>query len=165
MRTYVSADLQIACDTADVPAKNEIEGCLSAVLSEDRSAPAGALEISIRVVDEAESQALNLQYRGMDRPTNVLSFPLDLPDVGVWPEGTPVPLGDLVICAPVVAREAGEQGKDLAAHWTHMLVHGMLHLLGYDHETEIQAETMESLEIRILQTQDVKNPYEDNGLT
>jgi len=165
MNRCVSADLQIACEVADVPAKNEIEACLSAVLSEVRPVPAGASEISVRVVDEAESQALNLQYRGKDRSTNVLAFSIDLPDTGAWPEGTAVPLGDLVICAPVVARQAAEQGKDVAAHWRHMLVHGMLHLLGYDHETEIQAETMEALEIRVLQALGVKNPYEDNGLT
>jgi len=69
-------------------------------------------------------------------------------------------LGDLVICAPVVAREADEQGKNLGAHWSHMLVHGMLHLLGYDHETDTQAATMEAIEIRILQARGVKNPYE-----
>lgn len=162
MNTRISADLQIACEATEVPGKDEIEACLSAVLRIDGSAPAGASGISIRVVDEAESRALNLHYRGKDRSTNVLAFSVDLPDIGAWPESTPVPLGDLVICAPVVVREAAEQGKDLAAHWTHMLVHGMLHLLGYDHESEDQADTMEVLEIRILQDQGVKNPYEDN---
>ena len=161
MNTGVSADLQIACKATGVPPKKEIEDWLSRVLAEARSSPAGASEISIRVVDELESRTLNLNYRGKDQSTNVLAFPVDLPDIGAWPEGTAIPLGDLVICAPVVAREAGEQGKDLAAHWSHMLVHGMLHLLGYDHETDVQAETMEALEIRILQAQGVENPYED----
>ncbi len=161
MNTGVSADLQIACEATGVPPKKDIEAWLARVLAETRSSPDGASEISIRVVDEVESQALNLNYRGKDQPTNVLAFPVDLPDIGAWPEGTAIPLGDLVICAPVVAREAGEQGKDLAAHWSHMLVHGMLHLLGYDHETESQAETMEALEIRILQGQGVINPYEE----
>jgi len=160
MNAGVSADLQITCDATGVPAKKEIEDWLCRVLAETRSSPAGDSEISIRVVDEAESQTLNLNYRGKDRSTNVLAFPVDLPDIGAWPEGTAIPLGDLVICAPVVAREADEQGKNLGAHWSHMLVHGMLHLLGYDHETDTQAATMEALEIRILQGRGVKNPYE-----
>lgn len=161
MNTGVSADLQIVCEATGVPPKKDIEVWLARVLAETQSSLAGASEISIRVVDEVESQALNLNYRGKDQSTNVLAFPVALPDIGDWPEGMAIPLGDLVICAPVVAREAGEQGKDLAAHWSHMLVHGMLHLLGYDHETENQAETMEALEIRILQGQGVKNPYEE----
>ena len=161
MNTGVSADLQVACEATGVPPTKEIEAWLVRVLNETRSSPASASELSIRIVDEAESQALNLEYRGKDQSTNVLAFPVDLPDIGAWPEGTPIPLGDLVICAPVVAREASEQGKGLAAHWSHMLVHGMLHLLGYDHETDTQAEKMEALEVRILQSQGVKNPYED----
>ena len=118
-------------------------------------------EVSIRIVGETESREMNLNYRHKDFSTNVLAFPSDLPEIEDWPEDTPVPLGDLVICAPVVEREAAEQGKDLAHHWGHMLVHGTLHLLGYDHQTDAQARKMESIEARILDFGGVPNPYED----
>ena len=118
-------------------------------------------EVSIRIVGEAESREMNLNYRRKDFSTNVLAFPSGLPEFEDWPEDTPVPLGDLVICASVVEREAAEQGKDLAHHWGHMLVHGTLHLLGYDHQTDAQAQKMESIEARILDSGGVPNPYED----
>ena len=118
-------------------------------------------EISIRIVGETESREMNLNYRHKDFSTNVLAFPSGLPKIEDWPEDTPVPLGDLVICAPVVEREAAEQGKDLAHHWGHMLVHGTLHLLGYDHQTDAQAQKMETIEARILDSGGVPNPYED----
>jgi len=115
-------------------------------------------DLAIRVVDEAEGRRLNLRYRGKDKPTNVLSFPADLPE-GL-PEGVRLPLlGDLVICAPVVAREAREQGKSLAAHYAHMTVHGTLHLLGLDHENDRDAARMEQLEREILATLGVADPY------
>lgn len=111
-------------------------------------------ELSVRIVDEDESQALNLQYRGKDKPTNVLSFPCELPD------GVELPLlGDLVICAQVVAKEALEQGKVLHAHWAHMVVHGTLHLLGYDHIEDGEAEEMEAIEIQVLLELGYPNPY------
>ncbi len=114
-----------------------------------------ATEVSIRIVDADEGQALNLQYRGRDYATNVLSFPADLPP------GVNLPLiGDLVICAPVVAREAAEQGKTAAHHWAHMTVHGTLHLLGYDHIDDAEAEAMEALETRILAGLGIPDPYE-----
>ena len=119
-------------------------------------------EVSIRIVGETESREMNLNYRRKDSATNVLAFPSGLPEIEDWPEDTPVPLGDLVICAPVVEREAAEQGKDLAHHWGHMLVHGTLHLLGYDHETDAQAQKMESIEAKILDSGGVPNPYEDD---
>jgi len=119
-------------------------------------------EVSIRIVDELESREMNLNYRSKDSSTNVLAFPSGLPEIEGWPEDTPVPLGDLVICAPVVEREAAEQGKDLAHHWRHMLVHGTLHLLGYDHQTDAQALKMESIEVKILDSGGVPNPYEDD---
>jgi len=114
-----------------------------------------ATEVAIRIVDADEGQALNLQYRGRDYATNVLSFPADLPP------GVNLPLiGDLVICAPVVAREAAEQGKTAAHHWAHMTVHGTLHLLGYDHIDDAEAEAMEALETRILAGLGIPDPYE-----
>jgi probable rRNA maturation factor len=113
-----------------------------------------ATEVAIRIVDVGEGQALNLQYRGRDYATNVLSFPAELPP------GVDLPLiGDLVICAPVVTREAAEQGKKPAAHWAHMTIHGTLHLLGYDHIEEAEAEAMEALETRILAGLGIADPY------
>jgi len=112
-------------------------------------------ELSIRIVDAEEGQSLNLQYRGKDYATNVLSFPVELPP------GVDLPLiGDLVICAPVVTREAAEQGKKATDHWAHLTVHGTLHLLGYDHIDEAEAETMEALETRVLAGLGIADPYE-----
>ncbi len=114
----------------------------------------GTASVSIRVTGEEESRRLNADYRGKDRPTNVLSFPCDpLPGV---PERL---LGDLVICAPVVEREAAEQGKPVAAHAAHMVVHGMLHLLGHDHQTDAEAERMEAKEREILAGLGFPDPY------
>jgi probable rRNA maturation factor len=113
-----------------------------------------ATEVSVRIVDTEEGQALNLQYRGRDYATNVLSFPVELPP------GVDLPLiGDLVICAPVVAREAAEQGKKPADHWAHLTIHGTLHLLGYDHIDEAEAETMEALETKVLAELGIADPY------
>jgi len=111
-------------------------------------------EIVVRIVDEQESAQLNEQYRHKSGPTNILSFPVDVP------EGVELNLlGDLVICAPVVAKEALEQDKLLADHWAHMIVHGVLHLLGYDHIDETEAELMENKEIAILNKLHINNPY------
>lgn len=111
-------------------------------------------EVVVRIVDEQESAELNGQYRHKPGPTNILSFPVDVP------EGIELDLlGDLVICAPVLEREALEQHKTLADHWAHIIVHGVLHLLGYDHIDETQAELMESKEITILNTLNIQNPY------
>lgn len=115
-------------------------------------------DLAIRLVDDKEGRALNHHYRGKDYATNVLSFPAELPE-GL-PEGIKLPLlGDLVICAPVVAREAAEQGKPLAAHYAHLTVHGTLHLLGWDHENDKEAEAMEQLEREILAELGVADPY------
>jgi len=111
-------------------------------------------EIVIRIVDEAESAQLNGQYRHKKGPTNILSFPFEAP-VGIELNL----LGDLVICAPVVAREAIEQHKPLAHHWAHIIVHGVLHLLGYDHLDDDEAEQMEVKEIEILKKLNINNPY------
>ena len=118
-------------------------------------------EIGIACVDNAESHQLNLEYRGKDKPTNVLSFPSDLPDeMAAILESFPV--GDLVICIPVVLQEAIDQQKTPIEHFTHMLVHGTLHLMGYDHETsEKDAEEMEALEIEILKKLGFDNPYQE----
>lgn len=111
-------------------------------------------ELSLRVVDLDEGRALNRQYRGKDYATNILSFPTELP------KGVSLPLlGDLVICAPVVAQEADQQGKLLRDHYAHLTVHGVLHLLGYTHQTRITAHSMETLEKQILKTFSITDPY------
>ncbi len=135
---------------ADAPPGAQLEAWAARALAGRRD----RAELTVRLVDEAEGRHLNARYRGRDYATNVLSFPF-APEPGV-----DVPLlGDLVICAPVVNREAGEQGRAPAAHWAHMVVHGVLHLLGYDHEEAAQAEEMEALEARILRGLGYGNPY------
>ena len=109
-------------------------------------------EITLRIVDEAEGRALNKEYRGKDYATNVLTFPL---------LEEPFIMADILICAPVVAKEAKEQGKTLEAHFAHLMVHGVLHAHGYDHEVPAQAELMESIEIQTLTNLGYANPYLD----
>ena len=111
-------------------------------------------ELVIRIVDEAEIRTLNREYRGMDKPTNVLSFPSDLP-----PEVESDLLGDLIISAPVVQREAREQDKSLQAHWAHMVIHGVHHLIGFEHETDRQALEMETWERSLLEGLGFPDPY------
>lgn len=111
-------------------------------------------EIVVRIVGEQESAELNKHYRQKEGPTNILSFPAEIPEV----IGLNL-LGDLVICAPVIEREALEQGKTLAHHWAHIIIHGILHLLGYDHIEDDEAEIMENMEINILQKFNIRNPY------
>jgi probable rRNA maturation factor len=114
-------------------------------------------EISIRIVDRIEMTQLNFTYRQKNYPTNVLSFPADLPEA--IRSAHPL-LGDIIVCAEVVNHEAEEQHKPLTAHWAHMIVHGVLHLLGHDHENDEEAIAMESLEIAIMQELGFANPYE-----
>lgn len=114
-------------------------------------------EVTIRIVDKDEIKALNSTYRHKNKPTNVLSFPFEMPeDVDI---DIPI-LGDIIICAEVIIEEAQEQGKSANAHWAHMTVHGILHLLGYDHENNEDAEKMEAEEIGILKELGFDNPYE-----
>jgi probable rRNA maturation factor len=135
--------LQSATTVVDIPTKNIFKKWAKAALRVDT-------EVTIRLVDEAEGRALNLAYRAKDYATNVLTFAL---------AEEPHLLGDIVICAPVVASEAAEQGKTVEAHFAHLTVHGILHLHGYDHETEPQAELMEAIEIQILSKLGYANPY------
>ncbi len=147
-------DLQIALEMPGLPAMTDFQRWAEAALigaAYDRDA-----EITIRIVNEVESAALNETYRHKQGSTNVLSFPFEAP-----PEVPSSLLGDIVICAPVVLREAVSQGKPPAAHWAHLVIHGVLHLLGYDHD-EIQAEAMESLEIQILAGLGYSDPYGDS---
>lgn len=140
-----------------IPSQEKCESWITAVLKNQQINEA---EVSVYIVDEDESQELNSQYRGKENPTNILSFPADIPEE----VGIPL-LGDLVICAPVVEREALEQQKTVDAHWAHMLVHGSLHLLGYDHIEDDEAELMEALETNIITGLGFSAPYEDSTQT
>ena len=125
-----------------------------------RAALSGSADITVRLVGTAEARNLNRDYRGKDYATNVLSFPGELPEGVKLPKGVHLPLmGDIVLCAPVVAREAAEQGKPVAHHYAHLTVHGMLHLLGMDHQDPAEAECMERLEREILGGLDIADPY------
>jgi len=143
-------DLQLASSEASLPTLDDFKTWLSLAIPSEQQ----QWDITLRVVDEAESQSLNRDYRGKDYPTNVLSFPADVPAELNIPL-----LGDLVICAPVVAREACEQGKPLAAHWAHLCIHGALHLLGYDHQTDEEAEVMEAIETKLIMGLGFADPY------
>lgn len=146
----VEVDLQKACGSDSVPTDADLRQWADAGWQGQ-----GETEITLRVVDETESADLNSRYRGKDSPTNVLSFPFDVP------AGVEIDLlGDLVICAEVVRREAEEQGKTLRAHWAQMVIHGMLHLQGYDHQNDQEAEIMESLEVRLLGELGFPDPYQ-----
>ena len=146
-------DLQLASDAAELPAEADFRRWCELALQQ-RSADS---ELTIRIVDESEARELNHTWRHKDYATNVLSFPADIPD-GLLD----IPLlGDLVICAPVVAREAADQGKAAAAHWAHLVIHGCLHLLGYDHIEDAEAEEMEALERDLLAELCHPDPYND----
>ncbi len=149
----MTLQVDIQCASSEpVPEEGDIRRWIAATLA-DRQYRSDT-EISVRLVDEEEMSALNRRYRGVAGPTNVLSFPSDLP-----PElGEPL-LGDIVVCAPVVRSEAAQQGKPRAAHWAHMLVHGTLHLLGYDHVEDDEALAMEAIESAVLASLDYPPPY------
>ena len=138
--------VQIASALANIPTKAQFKKWAKAALRVDT-------EVTIRIVDEDEGRALNSIYRGKDYATNVLTFPLT---------EEPHLMGDIVLCAPIVAAEATAQHKSLESHFAHLTVHGVLHLHGYDHETEPQAELMEGLEISILAKLGYANPYVHN---
>lgn len=152
MNNY-KVSLQLATEAPNIPTRFELQRWISATL-EGRKTKA---EVCLRMVNEQEIQQLNKTYRGFDKPTNVLSFPYTLPD-SIELE-YPL-LGDLVICPNIVALEATEQHKPLKAHWAHMVIHGVLHLLGYDHIEEKDALIMEPIEIDILKRLGFSNPYE-----
>ena len=144
--------VQFAVSRRGIPSAASLRAWVGAAIKDE------AGTICIRIVGNAESKHLNRQWRRKDRPTNVLSFPYSQPKAqGLTPNASP--LGDLVICAPVVAREAREQGKPLSAHWAHMVVHGVLHLQGYDHVKNRDAKKMEAREVEILARFGYQDPY------
>jgi probable rRNA maturation factor len=143
-------DIQMASASEEAPDPQSIERWVSAAIDNQRD----STELSIRIVDNEEGRALNEQFRGSTGATNVLSFPFE----NESPEPLPL-IGDIVICAPVVRKEASDQNKTLNAHWAHMIIHGVLHLLGYDHQNETDANLMESLETEIMQGLGFPPPY------
>ncbi len=145
----IHVELQNASASVSLPSEEDVTHWAKAAIRRSDA------EIVVRVVDEPESAELNGRYRGKSGPTNVLSFPFEAPP-GVETDI----LGDLAICAPVVETEAREQGKTLQAHWAHMVVHGVLHLQGYDHRDDDEAAIMESEEIAIMNKLGFSNPYE-----
>lgn len=144
-------EIQHAVKTDDIPADSDLSAWAMLAIQGLKD----EAELVIRIVDDQESQSLNRDYRGKDYPTNVLSFPFEAP-----PEVEMSHIGDIVINAAVVRREAAEQGKGLRAHWAHMVTHGVLHLLGYDHLDDNEAEEMESLEREILARSGFPDPYQ-----
>jgi probable rRNA maturation factor len=143
-------DIQFAIELEGMPSGDRLRRWAGLALQEREE----GTELVLRIVDEAEITALNQQYRGKGSPTNVLSFPYEaLPGVETRL------LGDIVICAPVVMREAIQQSKSLEAHWSHMVIHGVLHLLGYGHQDPDEAARMEQLEVRLLKQMGYSDPY------
>ena len=154
----VSVDVLTESDDDSIPPDDFIRDWVARAVT--ATGPLHA-EVAIRIVEPGEMRAMNRDYRGKDRSTNVLSFPAGI--VAGLPAGEPAPLGDVVICATVVRDEAREQGKSISDHWAHMLVHGALHLLGFDHESDADAAEMEALETRVLAAQGIADPYGANG--
>jgi probable rRNA maturation factor len=153
----MSVEIQREVELSGIPADGELRAHAEAAL--DDPADAG---ICIRIVDEAEGRSLNRRWRGKDYATNVLAFPASVPP-GLPDGSAPGVMGDVVICAPVVAREAVEQHKDPVHHWAHLVVHGVLHLRGFDHIQAASAAEMEQLEREILSRLGISDPYADEA--
>jgi probable rRNA maturation factor len=145
-------DIQIISQSKQLPDQEQLQYWVDAVLKDGYQDS----ELVIRIVDEAEMTQFNEQYRDKKGSTNILSFPFEVPE-GVDSNL----LGDILVCAPVVEKEAQQQHKERDNHWAHIIVHGVLHLLGYDHVDDQDAEEMEALEIKILKKIKIKNPYEE----
>lgn len=155
MTAIATIDLQLATEHDHLPTLSQLSKWVDETLAKANANPQS--ELTIRIVDKEESHSLNHQYRGFDKPTNVLSFPFDAPP------GIEVDLlGDLVICAPIVEKEAKEQNKPQIAHWAHLVIHGTLHLLGFDHIEDEEAEEMEGLEKEIMHSLGYEDPYKDD---
>ncbi|WOH37742.1 rRNA maturation RNase YbeY [Thalassotalea fonticola] len=146
----ITVDLQVVCNNVQLPTLSQLQLWADTALKPYNK----NFELTIRLVDREESQQLNHQYRDKDKPTNVLSFPFEVPP-GIELDL----LGDLVICADVVEFEAKDQNKELFSHWAHMIIHGCLHLLGYDHITQDEAKEMEAIEIGLMAQLGYSDPY------
>ncbi len=151
-----TVDISNSCADKWVPSIEQCEDWLNCGLQ--IAAQSKPCSISLSFVDPTSSQSLNKQFRGKDKPTNVLSFPAEFPSE-LREQVDTYPLGDIVICAAVVEEEAREQGKELSAHWAHLTIHGLFHLLGYLHDQQSDAEKMEQLEINTLEKLGIPNPY------
>ena len=154
----IELDIQRATTAVNIPGDDQFQLWVETALV----GKPNDFTLAIRIVDEPEGQHLNRQYRNQDNATNVLSFPADLPE-SLPAEIRRSQLGDLVICAPVVAREATEQHRPETDRWAHLTIHGVLHLLGYDHEVVDEATVMESLETEMLAGLGVSDPYQDTS--
>ena len=156
----VKLDLQVATSQSDLPDKQEFERWVNAALQavQPTQDTRNVCEMTIRLVGIDEGRTLNRTYRHSDRATNVLSFPFDQIE-GIEESF----VGDLIVCADVVAKEAASQNKSLQSHWAHMIVHGTLHLCGFDHVKKEEAEIMEALEVLILRDLGFSNPYAVDG--
>jgi probable rRNA maturation factor len=153
-------EVQVATNTPDIPSEQKFGYWVNCAMKHAKLPANEKFCVTIRIVDADESQALNSSFRDIPRPTNVLAFPV----AGTWFEADAedgAELGDLAICAPVVVREAAEQSKSLEAHFAHMTVHGSLHLAGFDHLTDQQADEMESLEKQLMAGLGFPDPYQD----
>jgi len=148
----VELDVIYEVEAENLPSAEQFQRWVETALRQAQ----GDVSLCIQLVDSEDSQALNRDYRGKDKPTNVLSFPSEIPD---FVQLEQQPLGDLAICVEVVEREAQEQHKPVEHHWAHMVIHGCLHLLGYDHIEDEEAEQMEALERELLATLDIADPY------
>ncbi|MET1254521.1 rRNA maturation RNase YbeY [Aliikangiella maris] len=149
----IDVEIQNTLQSTQIPARNLIENWIKTALTmAEYSQP--QVELTVRVVNKQESQSLNFQYRNKNNPTNILSFPFEAP-----PQIPCNLLGDLVICLDVVMAEAEEQKKLPENHWAHLIIHGTLHLLGYDHIDSEEAEVMEAIEIAALKSLGIANPY------
>lgn len=150
----ITVDIDNVSANKNVPSHSELASWCEHVLIRESKIDA---ELSIRIVDKDEIQQLNKNYRNKNKPTNVLSFPADLPEAVQLPL-----LGDIIICAPIVEEEALAQQKELKSHWAHMLIHGTLHLLGHDHIDDNEAEIMEATEIQLMNGLGFVSPYRDD---
>jgi probable rRNA maturation factor len=162
MSNAISVEVQVATRAAPLPDRRRVTDCVRDTFRFVPRQSDSSYEIVVRIVDEDEIRGLNSQFRQIDKATNVLAFPSHDADLAeLREEAGEIPLGDIVICAPVVLREAAEQGKNPDDHWAHLLIHGTLHLLGFDHTDDQDAAEMEALETRILAARGIGDPYRD----
>ncbi len=153
----LNLNLQYASAFKPLPSESQIRQYMELALSKESFSKDTALELTLRFVDIEEIRALNFNFRQKDKATNVLSFPFEMPVGLVLPQRI---LGDIVICPEILLQEAAEQDKPYENHFAHMVIHGVLHLLGYDHDNEVEADVMESLEIELLNILNIRNPYQ-----